>query len=95
MAKSENANRENKGIKMARKHTPIVSEAQFRAMAAARSAQEGKTDPSELYGAAAEMYESMKKTGPKSPKAHMGEAAGKRLPSKIARAMVKKSRYGK
>jgi hypothetical protein len=69
-----------------RPHTPIVSKEQFAAMAAARSAQEGKTDPSKLYGAAKQMYESMKASGPKSPKAHMEEVVGRRyqkLPKKV------------
>ena len=72
---------------MARKHTPIRSKRQFRAMAAARSAQEGKIPASSLYGASKEMAESMKTTGPKSPKAHMEEVAGKkykRLPKSVS-----------
>lgn len=66
--------------KKSRKHTDIKSKKEFRAMAAARAAQEGKIPLSELYGASKEMYKSMKKSGPKSPKAHMEEVAGKSLP---------------
>jgi len=74
--------------KKKRPHTPIVSKKQFKAMAATRAAQEGKIPASSLYGASAEMFESMKKSGPKSPKAHMQEKAGKKyksLPVEVSR----------
>ena len=72
---------------MARPHTRIRSKKQFRAMAAARAAQEGRISKSSLYGAAKEMAESMVTSGPKSPKAHMEEVAGKkykRLPKSVS-----------
>lgn len=78
-----------------RPHTPIMSKRQFRAMAAARAAMEGRIDPSTLFGAARQMFESMKTRGPKSPKAHMREVAGRRfarLPERVMRRRTRQRR---
>jgi len=59
------------GLKCRKRHTPIVSEKQSRAMAVARYS------PEKAYGAAKEMAESMPKA---ELERHLKERKGKKLP---------------
>lgn len=62
-----------------RKHTPVVSKRQQRAMGTAYGAKKGTTSPSKLRGPAKKMYKSMSRTQLKS---HLKESKGKNLPIK-------------
>lgn len=63
-----------------RKHTPIVSKRQQRAMGVAYAARKGEIAVSELRGVALQMYRSMPKA---ELERHLEESKGKRLPLRV------------
>jgi len=65
-----------------RKHTPIVSEAQRRAMGVAYAAKKGQIPVRKLREPAKTMYQEMSEA---ELKKHLEEAKGKRLPKRVKR----------
>ena len=68
--------------KSGRKHTPIVNEAQRKAMGVAYAAKKGKISKSKLRGPAKKMAKSMPKA---ELKRHLKEAKGKTLPQRTTK----------